>query len=1111
MSLSFLIDRFDALPATRALADALPGAGGRRGIAGLPGSSAAVLLAALARQRAQRVFVVVTATPTDAERWLADLQALAGDAAALYPQREALGAEEPHVEIAGERIETLEALLSGRVRLLVTTARASAERTGVPAALGNTRLALQAGGHETPVGAQHAAPLRFADVIRRLEEMGYTRVATVTEVAQFSVRGGILDVYGFGMAAPARVEWWGDDIASLRAFDLDSQRSADAVERITVLPVRTEGRPPGDVGAQHAAPLPEQPLPRQSLLDLLPSDSVVLLEQESALAQEVDRAWAEATHHLDVARRLGEEPPPRDALFVDPAAWRDRLATFPRLALNAPDGDVRLPVAPPEAVDRDIKRLRQIVAGEPPTVILCDNEGQLERLEELLDTERATLVVGALDGGFIVPGLRVLTDHEIFRRARRLRRPRRYREAVASAATRALRGGDFVVHLEHGIGIYRGIQTIAVGSDGGSLEVAVVEYEGGARLNVPLYRLDQLEPYRAAGDGEAPPPRLHRLGATTWQRQRDKARAAIRKMASELLDLYARRQLAPGYAFPPDTTWQRELESAFLYEDTPDQRRASEEVKRDMERARPMDRLLVGDVGYGKTEVALRAAFKAVQAGKQVAVLVPTTILAEQHGRTFRERLADYPVKVEVLSRFRGAQDSKDATQRMARGEVDIVIGTHRLLSRDVTFHDLGLLIVDEEHRFGVRHKERLKALKLAVDVLTLTATPIPRTLHLSLAGLRDLTLLETPPKDRSPVVTFIEPWDDGLIEEALARELDRAGQVYFVHNRIETIDTVAQRVRALAPPRARVAVAHGKLKEAALDDVMARFVRGEVDILVSTMIVESGLDVPNANTMLVSRADQLGLAQLYQLRGRVGRSHRRAYCYLLVPDLVDADAEERLRVLEHHTDLGSGYRIALRDLELRGAGNLLGAEQSGYAQAVGFDTYLRWLQETVETLKGTGDGGRGTGTPPEVVLDQPAHLSDDYVPDEAAKLELYRRLARAGAASEIESVREELRDRFGPLPDDARRLLLVSELRALGARAGLEMVLVKGDEARLTFRRDATPRLARLTAALDAVQFEAEVRRAAPLSLRLRRLGGEAIGPGLVRALSAVLADAHD
>ena len=1094
MSLDFLIDRLDELPATRALAVQLPAPGARLGVAGLPGSSAVVLLAALARRLPQRVFVVVTPTPTDAERWLADGQTLVGDSAVLYPQREALGAEEPHFEIAGERIETLEQLLSGAVRIVVTTARATAERTGVPAALESMRLVLQA-------GEQGGGSGSLSDIARRLEAMGYTRVPTVTEVAQFSVRGGILDAYGFGMAAPARIEWWGDEIVSLRSFDLDSQRSGEPVDRVTVLPVKTEATARRDDGTTE----------RRSLLDLLPSDALVVLEQEAALEQEVDRAWAEAAHHLDVARRLGEEPPAREALFVEPGAWRRQLTRFGRLALNADDAATRFPLAPPDAVDRDIRQLRRIVAGEPPTVILCDNEGQLERLDELLDTERATLAVGALDGGFVLPGLRVLTDHEIFRRARRLRRPRRYREAAPTAATRALASGDYVVHLEHGIGIYRGIQTIAVGAEGGSLEVAVVEYAGGDRLNVPLYRLDQLEPYRAAGDGDAPPPRLHHLGATTWQRQREKTRAAIRRMAVELLDLYARRQLASGFAFPPDTAWQRELESAFLYEDTPDQRRASEEVKRDMERPRPMDRLLVGDVGYGKTEVALRAAFKAVQAGKQVAVLVPTTILAEQHGRTFRERLADYPVRIEVLSRFRSAKDSATVTRRMTRGEVDILIGTHRLLSRDVTFHDLGLLIVDEEHRFGVRHKERLKALKLAVDVVTLTATPIPRTLHLSLAGLRDLTLLETPPKDRSPVVTFIEPWDDGLIEEALARELDRGGQVYFVHNRIETIDTIAQRVRALAPSRARIAVAHGRLKEAELDDVMARFVRAEVDVLVSTMIVESGLDVPNANTMIVNRADQLGLAQLYQLRGRVGRSHRRAYCYLLVPDLVDADAEERLRVLEHHTDLGSGYRIALRDLELRGAGNLLGGEQSGHAQAVGFDMYLRWLQETVAALKnGERGAGRGTFPAPEVILDQPAHLSDSYVGDAAAKLDLYRRLARAEQPCEIQAVREELRDRFGPLPDEAQRLLLVSELRALGAQAGLEMVLVKGDEARLTFRREAQPRLARLTVALDAVQFEAEVRRPVPLSLRLRRLGGEAIGPGLVRALTAVLQDSH-
>ncbi|MGE5143570.1 MAG: transcription-repair coupling factor, partial [Acidobacteriota bacterium] len=697
----------------------------------------------------------------------------------------------------------------------------------------------------------------------------------------------------------------------------------------------------------------------------------------------------------------------------------------------------------------------------------------------------------------------VLTDHEIFRRARRLRRPRRYRTSTSAAASRPLAPGDFVVHLEHGIGIFRGLETVPVGE--AMLEVAVVEYEGGDRLNVPLYRLDQLEPYRAPGDGDAPPPRLHRLGATTWQRQRDKTRSAIRAMAQELLALYARRQLAHGYAFPTDTPWQRELESAFLYEDTPDQVRATLEVKRDMERARPMDRLLVGDVGYGKTEVALRAAFKAVQAGKQVALLVPTTILAEQHGRTFRERLADYPVRLEVLSRFRTAKETAAVLARLAEGALDIVIGTHRLLSSDVVFKDLGLLIVDEEHRFGVRHKERLKALKLSVDVLTLTATPIPRTLHLSLAGLRDMTLLETPPKDRSPVLTFVEPWDDGLLEEAMARELDRGGQVYFVHNRIETIATIAARVQALAP-RAAVEVAHGQMREIDLDRVMSRFVAGEIGVLVSTMIVESGLDVPNANTMIVDRADRFGLAQLYQLRGRVGRSHRRAACYLLIPDLPDPAAEERLQVLEHHTDLGSGYRIALRDLELRGAGNLLGAEQSGHVQAVGFDTYLRWLEEEVAALK--GEGAAGPLPAPEVVLDAPAHLPDAYVADHTSKLEVYRRLARVERPGEIPAIREELRDRFGPLPPEAERLLLVTELRALGAVAGLEMILVRGDEARLTFRRDAHPRMTGLTAALDAVQFAADVRRSIPLSLRLRRLGGEAIGPGLKRALTAVARD---
>ena len=1088
MTLKPLLDAFERTPAVLDLSERLPSRATALRLGGLPGSSAAVLVAWLVRSFPQRLLTVVAPTPADAERWLSDLSHLTDVPTVLYPQREALGEDEPHYEIAGERAETVQALLAGKLRILVTTARATAERTLLPAALERLRLSLSVGDKRPP-----------AEVARDLETMGYRRVPTVTEVAEYSVRGGILDVYGFGMAAPARLEWWGDDITSLRGFDLTTQRSLEELPEITVLPINTQAvRDEADgqsVGQSVSA--------RRTLLELLPSDTLVVEESFGPDLDEVTRAWNEAEHHLDVARRLGEDVPKREAIFQDPTEWRARIEAFPRLVSRDEPVDLQFGFFPPERVDRDLNRLRALLRSGTPTLLLCDNEGQLERMEELLEeggrfATGATLAIGALDGGFVMPTLRVLTDHEIFRRARRLRRPRRYREAAPSTATGALAVGDYVVHLDHGIGIYRGIDTITAGES--TLEVAIVEYEGGDRLNVPLYRLDQMERYRAAGeDGDRAPPRLHRLGGSSWQRVREKTRQAIKQMAAELLDLYARRTVSTGFAFPPDTKWQRELESSFLYEDTPDQRRATEEVKRDMEQPLPMDRLLVGDVGYGKTEIAVRAAFKAVQAGKQAAVLVPTTILAEQHGRTFLERLADFPVRVEVLSRFRTAKEQKAALERLANGQIDVVIGTHRLLSKDVNFHDLGLLVVDEEHRFGVKHKERLKAMRLSVDVLTLTATPIPRTLHLSLAGLRDLTLIETPPRDRSPILTFVEPWDDGLLEEAFAREVDRGGQVFTVHNRIETIDTIAARVRSLAP-RARVGVAHGQMPADQLEEVMRCFVAGEVDILVSTMIVESGLDVANANTMVVHDAHRFGLAQLYQLRGRVGRSHRRAYCYLLVPDSIDADAEERLRVLEHHTDLGAGYRIALKDLEIRGAGNLLGAEQSGHAHAVGFDLYLRWLEETVRALRGQGTAEQPL--PPEVVLDRPAHLPDSYVPDDDVKLDLYRRLARVATSGEIDGLRDELRERFGPLPVMAETLLDMTRLRVMGAALGLQNVLVRGEEARLTFRPGTAPRLAGLTSALDDVQLAAEVRRTVPLSLRLMRLGGEPIVPALVRAL---------
>ncbi|MFQ5536083.1 MAG: transcription-repair coupling factor [Gemmatimonadota bacterium] len=1095
--MSLILDALSSCSQVSALSRALPRPGESLTVGGLFGAAPAALAAALHRRLPERVLVVVASSPQAAAALEADFESLLGEQAPvhLYPQKEALPYEEsePHLEVGALRVEALDRLLTGRARILVTTPRALQERVPVPEDLALLRLTVRRGDVTTP-----------ADLARGLEERGFDRVSLVEEVGQFAVRGGIVDVFSVGAADPVRIEFWGDEVVSLRRFEILDQRSVGGVEEVHILPV--DFRSASDASATLS----------RSLLELLPGDALFALAQEVSLPREAERTWQRVQALFDDLVDSGATPPEPDTLFLTPREVAERARRFPTLRLHEADaGDVVLPLRPPPVIERDMGRLqdylREGAARGVRTLLLCDNDGQLHRLEEILGgpgkiPPGTSLGIGSLSGGFEVPcaepELRVLNDHEIFRRSRRLRRSRRFRGAVALESLAQLSPGDYVVHMDHGVGIFRGMERIRAG--GQEMEALAIEYAGGEVLRLPVYRLDLIERWVGESD-DAKPPHLHRIGGRRWKNVRRKTERYVEELTTRLLELYARREAARGFAFSPDTRWQKEMESSFLYDNTPDQRAAAEAVKRDMESPRPMDRLVCGDVGYGKTEVAVRAAFKAVQDGKQVAFLAPTTILVEQHRHTLETRLADYPVRVGALSRFRSPAEQRRLLARLASGEVDIVVGTHRLLSEDVVFKDLGLLVVDEEQRFGVKHKERLKEMRASVDVLTLSATPIPRTLYLSLAGIRDLSLIRTPPRDRMPIFTHVLPWNDQILMDALHRELDRGGQTFFVHNRVETIYTVAEEIRALVP-EARVEVAHGQMDSRALDEAVHEFVEGNVDVLVCTSIIENGMDVSNANTLIVDRPDRFGLSQLYQIRGRVGRSDRRAYCYLLVPENLSLEAEKRLRVLEHYTELGSGYSVALRDLELRGAGNLLGADQSGFAQQVGLDTYMRLLEKTVSRIRNPEQVPEYPN--PDVSLPGPAYLPEGYIADPGQKLHLYRRLSRAETRREIEALREEVLDRFGALPKEVERLLDATLLRILGRRVGAERILVGRESARLSFRGGTSPRLTALQEPMRERQVEVEIRRLDPLSMVLHPVGPASLAEALVEALTALGAE---
>ena len=823
-------------------------------------------------------------------------------------------------------------------------------------------------------------------------------------------------------------------------------------------------------GAEIWAPL----LAPATALDHIAPETLFVLDEPGDLGEAAQFLWRQADERR--ADLLGSGDLPRDwpATLLGPRDWKRRLLasrtlelTWESEASNAiagggkSSGDLfgwREPVLPPgrgariaEAVYRWLGEAGEGSAESRPRIVIASD--QAPRLAELLDEGghaagvtdavaaepppgTVTVVDRSLNGGFVggAEGLVFVTDRELFGNVR-VRRPKAMRRVVPRDILERLTPGDLVVHIDHGIARYERMlrRSSGTGDERDFLELA---FQGQDRIFVPVEQIGRISRYSG---GESP--HLSKLGGTEWLRTKQRVRKAVGDLAEELLALYAARAGAPGHAYPGDTPWQAEMEAAFPYEETVDQLRAAVEVKHDMEAVRPMDRLVVGDVGYGKTEVAIRAAFKATQDEKQVAVLVPTTVLAAQHHATFSQRFGPFPVKVALLSRFVSKGDQDKAVQGLANGSVDLVIGTHRLLSKDVRFKDLGLVVVDEEQRFGVAAKERLKQLKREVDVLTLSATPIPRTLNLALAGVRDMSVIETPPEDRLPIQTRVAEASAGLVRDAILRELDRGGQVFYVHNRVETIEAQAEQLRKILPD-ARIVVGHGQMAEGHLESVMLKFAGGEADVLVCTTIIESGLDIPNANTIIIDRADTLGLAQLYQLRGRVGRSSRRAYAYLLYRrrERMSEDARKRLQAIFNASELGAGFQIALSDLEIRGAGNILGGEQSGHMAAVGFDLYSRLLAEAVEERKAAHENRAPVLVAPQAVVDLPleAHLPDDYVPDEAQKLELYRRLARARTAGDVAAFRQEVTDRFGPMPLPVQRLAEVAELRLAAEAVGV-------------------------------------------------------------------------
>jgi transcription-repair coupling factor (superfamily II helicase) len=1045
-----------------------------RTVSGLTAASKALFAAAAAGR--ERTLVIVPAD-ADVEQMTADARfffaalegasdADAAHAVLPFPSHEVdpYRGLSPHFDIASARAGALHALTSGAARLIVASAAALLPRVSAPDRLKRAGLVLHPDDEISPT-----------DLADRLAEAGYTRQDPTDEPGEFSARGGVVDFYPAGAKYPVRVEFIGDNIESLRSYDPGTQRSIEPIDQVGIVPLTevVDLPPKGGNHKEEESSFRLQAESRVSILEYIAAlrGSVLVSEPDEVkaaivkLREQIEHSYAEKIRKNEKAA----EPAALVIGWDDLAPLVESATGLETLALGTEDQVRHIATQPAMEfagrVQDWVGQLRESRTAGETAIFVAHSAGRAERVIEMLadyqvpaapidrgedaHAHAVLVAVGHLSKGFRLPdaGLQLWAETDVFDEERVTHERRRSAAKTFLSDFRDLKVGDLVVHVDNGIGVFVGLKKIAVGLE--TQEFMELRYAGDDKLFVPVERLDLVQKYTGAAR-----PALDRLGGTTWEKAKTRVKKAMRDMAEELLKLYASRKAIPGHAYSADSHWQQEFEDAFEWELTVDQQTAIADIKGDMETPSPMDRLLCGDVGYGKTEVAMRAAFKAVMDGKQVAVLAPTTVLAFQHLKTLQSRFAAFPVRVDMVSRFRTKAEQKATLEDLAAGKVEIVVGTHRLLSKDVQFRDLGLLVVDEEQRFGVAHKEKIKQLRKRVDVLTMTATPIPRTLNMSLAGIRDMSIIETPPKDRLSIQTNVVKFDQEVMRRAIGNEMERGGQIYFVHNRVESIYSMADLLHRLVP-QAKIGVGHGQMGEDELEKVMVDFMAHKYDVLLATTIIENGLDIPNANTMIINRADRYGLSQLYQLRGRVGRSDRRAYAYLLIPpeDNLSPVAKKRLAAIREFSDLGSGFRVAALDLEIRGAGNLLGGEQSGQIEAVGFDMYMKLLEQTIKELKGEEieDEIRAN-----VNLRVDLRIDEAYIPDMNQRLTVYRRMAGVRTEDELRRTVEETRDRYGPPPPSIENLAEYAYIRLLSDRIGVESIDRDGQLVVLKFRPEA-------------------------------------------------------